>query len=251
MKHGDFTDLAENYALYRPGYSPFVLDAFSSLASGNACADIGAGTGIWSRQLSSKNLKVTAIEPNDAMRNAGIRQNGNNKIAWLKGSAEATGLPSGSFDMVSMASSFHWPDFDAAVREIYRILKPSGLFMALWNTRHYENNPLLARIENYLKKLVPELKRISSGRSEFCENLTDNLLMRNEFSDVIYLEGRHTEKQTPERYVGLWKSVNDIRVQAGEARFSEFINYIKKEIEGLPFIEAEYITRAWIARRKD
>ena len=31
MKHGDFTSLAANYAQYRPGYSPFVLDAFVGL----------------------------------------------------------------------------------------------------------------------------------------------------------------------------------------------------------------------------
>lgn len=33
---------------------------------------------------------------------------------------------------------------------------------------------------------------------------------------VLYLEVRHTEMQTPERYIGLLESVNDVRVQAGE-----------------------------------
>ncbi len=33
MKHGDFTALADNYARYRPGYSPFVRDAFLSLST--------------------------------------------------------------------------------------------------------------------------------------------------------------------------------------------------------------------------
>lgn len=33
MKHGDFTELADNYAKYRPGYSPFALDAFLALAA--------------------------------------------------------------------------------------------------------------------------------------------------------------------------------------------------------------------------
>lgn len=147
-----------------------------------------------------------------------------------------------------MASSFHWPDFGEAVAEFHRILKPGGLFMALWNTRRFESNPLLVEIEDYLHTLVPELKRVSSGRSEFCNTLTDRLRQRAEFADVLYLEGRHTELQSPEHYIGLWQSVNDVRVQAGEERFARFIDHIKKVTRKTPVIEAEYLTRAWIAR---
>lgn len=121
--------------------------------------------------------------------------------------------------------------------------------MALWNTRRYEVKPLLVEIEDYLHSLVPELKRVSSGRSEFCESLTDRLAQCGKFEDVLYLEGTHTEKQTPERYIGLWESVNDVRVQAGEERFAQFINYIKNKTANLAFIEAQYLTRAWIARK--
>ncbi len=94
MKHGDFTSLAENYAQYRPGYSPFVLDVFCSLAKGKECADIGAGTGIWSRQLAGRGIKVTAVEPNDAMRSAGIKQTGGGgKILELSGLTPAQRQP--------------------------------------------------------------------------------------------------------------------------------------------------------------
>lgn len=256
MKHGDFSNLAENYARYRPGYAPFVLEAFLSLSEREKqrerlCADVGAGTGIWSRQMAARGVRVIAVEPNDAMRMAGEKQNANLDILWRKGNAEATGLPAASCDMVCMASSFHWPDFDAAVKEFHRILKPGGLFMALWNTRRFEANPLLVEIEAYLHTLVPELKRVSSGRSEFCDTLTERLLQREEFADVLYLEGRHTELQSPERYIGLWESVNDVRVQAGEERFARFIEHIREVTRDIAVIEAGYLTRAWIARRKE
>lgn len=156
MKHGDFTQLAANYARYRPGYAPSVLKAFLAISStrggephGTYCADIGAGTGIWSRQLASQGVHVEAVEPNATMREFGQKQNGSLAITWHDGSAEDTGLPENSCDMVCMASSFHWPDFDRAVREFWRILKPGGLFMALWNTRRFESNPLLVEIEDY------------------------------------------------------------------------------------------------------
>lgn len=214
------------------------------------CADVGAGTGIWSRQLAARGVRVIAVEPNDAMRVAGEKQCAGWKISWRKGGAEHTGLPDASCHMVCMASSFHWPDFDAAVREFGRILKPGGLFMALWNTRYFESNPLLVEIEDYLHTLVPELKRVSSGRSAFCDRLTDRLRTRDEFEDVLYLEGRHTEQQSPEHYIGLWNSVNDVQVQAGEERFARFIRHIEEVTKDTQVIEAEYLTRAWIGRTK-
>lgn len=252
MKHGDFTSLADDYAKYRPAYSPFVLDSLIALAGGHPerlrGADVGAGTGIWTRMLAERGVSMTAVEPNDAMRSEGMKQNGALAIEWHGAAAESTGLPSSQYDIVTMASSFHWPDFDKAVAEFKRISKPGGLFMALWNTRHYESNPMLVRIEEKLHELVPGMKRVSSGRSIFCEGLVERLSKCGAFQDVLYLEGRHVELQTPERYIGLWNSVNDVQVQAGAERFGAFIDFIRSELKNVKVIEAEYKTRAWLAK---
>lgn len=127
------------------------------------------------------------------MRDAGQEQTKDASIKWVKGSAEATGLEDDSVDLVCMASSFHWPDFDRAVAEFARIVRPGGYFMALWNTRRIESNPLFLEIEAKLGELGPELERVSSGRSKFCDGLFERLKARPEFSDVVYVEGRHTE----------------------------------------------------------
>lgn len=255
IKHGDFTELAESYAKYRPGYAPEILETFLALSGKSPaelqCADVGAGTGIWSRALAQAGVHVTAVEPNDAMRAQGEALHTGLPIVWLAGSAEKTGLPEESVDLVTMASSFHWPDFEKAVAEFQRILKPGGRFMALWNTRRYESNTLLVRIENKLHQLVPELKRVSSGRSEFCTGLFERLQQTHCFHNVLALEARHVERQSPERYMGLWQSVNDIRVQAGEARFAAFLEYIQRQIADVDVIEAEYATFAWVARRRE
>lgn len=253
IQAGDFTLLASNYARYRPQYSPFVLNAFLGLLGPNTqalhIADLGAGTGIWSRALAEKGVQVTAVEPNDAMRHEGVDQNSTLPIAWSKGTAEETYLKDHSYDAVCMASAFHWTDFDKAFAEITRILKPGGLFLALWNTRQYESNPLLVRIEQKLYELVPELNRISSGRSVFCTNLFERLQRCHVVTDVLYLEGRHLEQQSYERYIGIWKSVNDIRAQAGEERFQRFLRYIEETLQDIKHIDTEYSTRAWIARK--
>lgn len=256
MKHGDFTELAEEYARYRPGYAPLISDTLFGLAAPGGgpldIVDAGAGTGIWSRSMLGPDRNVMSVEPNEAMRAQGIRltEEAGDGITWIDGSAEQTSLPDQCCDIVTMASSFHWPDFDQAVREFDRILRPGGHFMALWNTRHIASNPILVEIEAELNRIVPNMKRVSSGKSEFCDNLFEALKAREEFADVMYAESRHVEVQSIERYIGLWMSVNDVRVQAGEERFMQFIDYIKDRLADEDSVKAEYLTRAWIARKR-
>ena len=254
IQHGNFDILADDYAKYRPGYSDDVLSAILSLIPKQSekieFADVGAGTGIWSRLVANRGCRTTAVEPSDPMRAAGLAENDGLGIRWLKGTAEKTGLPSDAFDLCSMASSFHWADFDQAVQEFSRILRPRGLFVALWNPRNIETNPLLVEIEEKLRELVPEMKRVSSGRSEFCSTLTHRFAACREFDNALYLEGHHVELMTPERYIGAWRSVNDVRVQVGEDRFAEFMSFVERRVQALEVIEAPYLTRAWIVRKE-
>ncbi len=254
MKHGDFTGLADDYAKFRPGYAPSVATAILSYVGRDPAridaADLGAGTGIWTRILASRGLRsIVAVEPNDDMRAQGIETSRGTDIRWQKGSAEATGLADGSTDLVTMASSFHWADFDRACDEFHRILRPGGAFVALWNPRLIEANPLLVEIEAQITRLKPDIERVSSGRSGITERLTDMLSAKPQFAEVLYLEGRHSRLQTPAQYLGAWRSVNDLQVQLGPELFRMFLDYIEERIAGLTAIETTYITRAWASRR--
>jgi SAM-dependent methyltransferase len=149
-----------------------------------------------------------------------------------------------------MASSFHWANFETATAEFHRVLRPGGRFTALWNPRLIEANPLLVEIEAHLDKLRPNIKRVSSGRSGITENLSEQLWSSPHFDDVVYLEGRHVIEMTPDRYLGAWRSVNDLRVQLGPEKFGDFLTFVEHRIESLRNIEATYLTRAWSACRK-
>jgi SAM-dependent methyltransferase len=254
MKHGDFTGLASDYAKFRPGSAPQVATAILGFLGKDPAkvdaADVGAGTGIWTRILAKRGLhSVVAVEPNDDMRGQGVETSRDTAVSWKKGSAEATGLADGSVDLLSMASSFHWADFDTACTEFHRVLRPRGVFVALWNPRYIEANPLLVEIENEITKLKPDIKRVSSGRSGLTERLTDLLSAKSVFTDVLYLEGRHTNQQTPAQYLGAWRSVNDLQVQLGPDLFQKFLDFVAKRITGVASIDTTYLTRAWVARR--
>lgn len=255
MEHGNFTGLAKDYALYRPDYAPSVLKATLEIVRKPIgkidSVDVGAGTGIWTRMIANAGVRsVTAIEPNDDMRGQGLSHPNNDHIVWEKGSGEATGLMTAGYDLISMASSFHWVDFHKGIAEFVRILRPEGCFVALWNPRLVENNELLLEIEAYLVAMNGgEIKRVSSGRSEFTNTLTERLETCGYFSEVVYLESKHMISFSPERYVGVWRSVNDLRVQLGDEKFETFLTWVEQRISKLTVIEATYLTRAWVARK--
>jgi len=255
VKAGDFTGLAKDYSLHRPDYCHSVLKGLLGLLNSPVSqidfADVGAGTGIWTRMVFSEGVRsVIAIEPNDDMRSNGKADSQGTSIRWMSGSAENTRLPNASVDWVSMASSFHWADFSQATKEFHRILKPKARFTALWNPRLIEVNPLLVEIETHLRSLNPNMKRVSSGRSGITQTLTQKLLDSPYFEDVVYLEGRHIIEMDQERYLGAWRSVNDLRVQLGPKGFESFLGFVEKRLRDVKIVEATYLTRAWSARRK-
>lgn len=134
-----FSTRVEAYVKYRPGYPAAMLDFLAQdLAMGPEAqvADIGAGTGILTTLLAPRVARVWAVEPNDEMRGAARRllaDMGN--IGWSHGSAEATGLPTGSVDLITVAQAFHWFDRAAFRQECQRLLRPGGRVALIWNDR--------------------------------------------------------------------------------------------------------------------
>jgi SAM-dependent methyltransferase len=132
---GRFSDRAEDYVRYRPDYPAAAIDhVLEGLGPPELliAADVGAGTGISSRQLADRGLEVIAVEPNEAMRAAAEPHP---RVAWQEGTAEATGVASTSVDLVVCAQAFHWLRQREAIAEFHRILRPRGRLALVWNTR--------------------------------------------------------------------------------------------------------------------
>ncbi len=254
MKQGDFTKLAKQY-INRPAYSELLLNNFLKIVNYSKknndfkVVEVGAGTGKLTRMLLELGLSVIAIEPNDAMREEGIKFTKEfDNITWKKGSGEETSLESNVADWIIMASSFHWTDPIKALPEFARVLKDNGYFTAIWNPRNIQVSELHLKIENNIKLIVPELKRISSG-SQSTKQWEYILVSTGDFKDCIFMETDHQENMSSERYMGAWHSTNDIQAQAGKDRWSEILTMIENEIKGLNIVNVPYKMRAWTVQK--
>ncbi|MBT8435862.1 MAG: class I SAM-dependent methyltransferase, partial [Gammaproteobacteria bacterium] len=66
-----FSDRVEAYRKYRPGYPPAMISTLLEKTGLDDCAvvaDVGSGTGIFSRLLLDQGIRVAAVEPNTNMR---------------------------------------------------------------------------------------------------------------------------------------------------------------------------------------
>jgi SAM-dependent methyltransferase len=161
-----FSDRAETYAKYRPGYPDDVVRFLGTfLAPPATAADIGSGTGILTRQLLNNNYDLYAVEPNEAMRKEAERTlSGHPSFRSVCGTAEATTLPDRSIDLITCAQAFHWFDRVKTKVEFSRILKINGITAILWNERGEDASPVNQAYDKLLKEMAPDYQNVSHRR---------------------------------------------------------------------------------------
>lgn len=132
-----YSTKAQKYAKYRWDYAASAIEAvaeITQLSSRSTIADIGAGTGILTKHFVNKVQRIYAVEPNVELRQILVRELGLfPSVSVIDGSAEDTGLPDSSVDVITVAQAIHWFDPEPARRELMRILKNDGWLVLLRN----------------------------------------------------------------------------------------------------------------------
>ncbi|HOX38219.1 MAG TPA: class I SAM-dependent methyltransferase [Candidatus Brocadiia bacterium] len=245
---GDFTSQADAYARSRPDYPERLIDILIEcvgVKSGDKVVDIGAGTGIFTRQLAARGFTVTAIEPGEAMRSKAPPMSG---VVWQDGTFEETGMPSESQAWATAAQAFHWADPARALPEIRRILKPGGYFSILWNNRTEDPAGVLKWTREAIERLIGRFD------DEHHDNRDWPAILRStgDLTDVRFHDAPHAAAIPAERYMDIWRSHNRLNVVAGPERFGRFMAELGKYLRGrgIKTVTVPYITRAWTARRR-
>lgn len=243
----DYTTLSKSY-LKRPNYSAIAFNKFISITQTQAkmkCCDVGAGAAHLTKMLANFGLDVTAVEPNDAMRENGIEKTKHfSNVQWMDGTGEVTGQKTCSFDVVTFGSSFNVCDRPTTLVEVSRILKEHGWFMCLWNHRDL-SDPIQMEIERIIKKAVPNY-----GYGARRENQTAIIRDSGLFANISQFDGGVRHTQTISECVEAWRSHATLSRQAG-GDFSSIIHNINSFLQTLeqPSIVIPYTTVGWAAQK--
>jgi len=159
-----FSTQAVTYAQGRPDYprqltgwlaDTLHIDAQSSVI------DLGAGTGKFTRLLSTLAPTLIAVEPVAAMGAQLTKLLPD--VRMVNGTAESIPLPAASADAVVCAQAFHWFSTEAALAEIHRVLKPDGRLGLVWNVRD-ESVDWVAAITDIITPYEGDTPRFHTGR---------------------------------------------------------------------------------------
>jgi SAM-dependent methyltransferase len=123
------------YDAGRPQYPPALYQALErrcGLGDARRILEIGPGTGLVTRRLLATGSSVVAVEPNPNLATY-LEDACAGDLRVVEATLEDAELEQGAFDLVVAATSFHWVDQEAGLRQVARALRPGGA-VALWWT---------------------------------------------------------------------------------------------------------------------
>lgn len=124
-----FSTLAPAYAAARPSYPRALFAYLASVAPARRRAwDSGTGSGQAALGLAEFFNDVTAT---DASAEQLAEASAHRHVTYRVAAAEASGILSGSMDLVTAAQALHWFDVAAFYEEATRTLAPGGV-LAVW-----------------------------------------------------------------------------------------------------------------------
>lgn len=155
MSTVDFGRTADDYGRHRAGFPPALLERLAERGiarPGQEVVDLGTGTGTLARLFARHGAAVTGVDPAAALlakareldARAGVR------VEYVVGTAESTGLPDRSADVVTAGQCWHWFRPAEAAAEVWRLLRPGGTVVIA----HFDWLPLPGSVVEATEALI-------------------------------------------------------------------------------------------------
>ncbi|MGH7493946.1 MAG: class I SAM-dependent methyltransferase [bacterium] len=149
-----FSQLANEYAKYRPHYSAALFEYLAALAPARETAwDCATGNGQAALGLAPYFARILAT---DASAQQITRAVPHERIEYRVAVAEHTDIGSHSVDLITVAQALHWFRFDEFYAEVNRVLRPGGV-IAVWSYDLLRCDPEIDRLldEFYYRLIGP------------------------------------------------------------------------------------------------
>ena len=158
----DYGRAAEDYGSYRQGFPAEFYQRLQKLKvglPGQRLLDLGTGTGLMAREFARRGCLVTGVDFSARLLAVAERTNGGEVVRprYLRHRAEATKLPSASFDVVSAGTAWHLLHRSNAAREAHRLLRPGGRLVIAHLDWHPTPGSVTAETLRMMGRHGPEL----------------------------------------------------------------------------------------------
>ena len=130
-----FERMARAYDEARPPYPRGIYDTLTEagvVTAGTRVLEVGAGSGLATRELVARGCVVTALEPGPEL--ARLLAHRSPTVPVVRSSLEDAELPDGAFDVVAAATSLHWVDLNVGLPKLHATLEAGG-WLAVWRNR--------------------------------------------------------------------------------------------------------------------
>lgn len=196
-----FLGYADTYDEGRPKLPSKAIEILKTYLKNNieTIVDIGCGTGLSTEVCTLFADEVIGIEPSTDMLNK-AKSKENEKMRFIQGFGNNTGLEDESADIVICSQAFHWMEPESTLKEIFRILKKGGIFAAIDADYPPVINKDLEILNDYLRRKTSIIEKCknkwAAEKTEHLNNIKNSKLF--EYSKEICFE--HTEKYDQERF---------------------------------------------------
>ncbi len=212
-----FSGHAADYARFRPGYPPALIDHILQYVKERDCAwDCATGNGQAAVLLSDHFGRVEATDISEGQ----LAQATHRHNIRYQTAAEGTHFPERYFDLVTVAQAYHWLDQEAFAQEVRRVGKP-GCVIAVWGYGLVQTgDPAINQwLQHFYRVVVGPYW--DAERSQIDEEYRNSHFPFDPLPGAHFIEERNWDRDDLQGYLSTWSAVKHYEKALGRDPVAE------------------------------